>query len=277
MRRLPQFCLPLLACALAAGPMGCSDPEGPGKLGTWQKGSAKGRTARLERLARTDPLALLETCLTHCRDSYDAYTCTFTKQERIGGRLRPEQRAAVKFRAEPFSVAMHWTHNPPPADRVLYVAGRHGGKMLLHLRSGLARLVAGDPALRAPDDPEVRKNTLRPITAFGLANALERLHDISKRACDAGDARWEFVGYAEVDGRETLVVERHLPATEAYPAARTRIAIDTGTLAPTDIRSWDGRGELLSRYAYTDVNLQAELTDADFQPDANGITPPPQP
>ena len=45
-------------------------------------------------------------------------------------------------------------------------------------------------------------------------------------------------------------------------------------LAPSDIRSWNAQGELLSRYAYTNVNLRAQLTDADFQPAANGITPP---
>src|SRR5690349_14527950 len=46
---------------------------------------------KLVELARQDHVALLEKCLANCRARYKDYTCTFVKQERLGGRLGQEQ------------------------------------------------------------------------------------------------------------------------------------------------------------------------------------------
>ncbi|MFQ6048845.1 MAG: DUF1571 domain-containing protein, partial [Phycisphaerae bacterium] len=70
-----------------------------------------------EALAARDPLALLETALQHYRRSVRDYVATFTKQERIGGRLSARQKIRVKFKQEPFSVLMHWIKNADKARR----------------------------------------------------------------------------------------------------------------------------------------------------------------
>src|SRR5262245_7534156 len=85
---------------------------------------ADGRAQSFADLIRTDPLAALEQAWTEHTRSVRDYTCTFVKQEMLPSGMSHEQTIATKFRAEPYSVLMHWVKNPGKAERVLYVKGR---------------------------------------------------------------------------------------------------------------------------------------------------------
>ncbi len=166
--------------------------------------------ARMEKLAKTDHVALLQFCLDHYCASYHDYTCKFQKQERMNGILGKVQEIDAKFMQPPFSVSLHWVKNQPSmADRVLYVEGKWNNQMIVR-PSGLLSFVG--PQFRPPDGPEAMKATLRPVNLFGFQRGICSLIDVYKQACKSGDLKEEFGGYAQVDGRNTLVLVRYLPA-----------------------------------------------------------------
>ena len=230
--------------------------------------------SRMERWAATDHVKLLELCLEHYRRNIHDYRCTFTKQERIGGTLRGAQEMAVKFLHEPFSVAMRWTRNAPVGDRILYVDGKYAGDMLIHLKSGFLRAVAGDPVRRKPDCAEAMKKTRRPVTMFGFENALQSLLEVYRAAADSGDLSQSFEGYFEMAGRKTIKLCRVLPPKEGYPAHRTFVYVDLEHLVPICIEAHDWKGKLTSQYRYSDVQFNVGLRPADFEPEACGIARP---
>jgi hypothetical protein len=219
--------------------------------------------ASLEDLARTDHVALLERCLEHYDRNYEAYTCTFRKQERIEGRLKPEQKVEIRFREEPFSVAMKWVENAPAADRLLFVQGAYEDKMLLRPNIVLLR---GMTVRKDPHAPDVMKQTLRPVTRFGFRNALVHLLGVYREAKEEADLEMRFGGYAEVDSRPTLLIERHLPADKGYPAPVTQIYIDVKYLVPVGIRALESDGALQANYLYENVQFNPDLTAEDFTP-----------
>lgn len=235
------------------------------------------RSEELEKLAMKDHVALLEFCLKHVKASYGSYTCTLFKRECIRGRLYPEQEINVKFRANPFSVAMAWTEKTAPlADRTLYVQGKYNNNMLVRPKGWLAQKVAGNPAIRDPECEEVMKSTLRPITQFGFEKSLQSLIDVYKDAREHNCCKEEFGGYKTIYGRQAIVLIRYLPPERDYPAHKTETYIDVEYLIPIGIvgYGWNDDKELLCSYIYKDLVMNADVTDSDFAPSANGIKDP---
>jgi hypothetical protein len=230
--------------------------------------------ARMEAMAKSDPVALLELCLKHYRENYRDYTCVFLKQERMCGILGQVQEIDVKFMDSPFSVAMHWVKNPPSvADRLLYVEGKWKNQMLVR-PAGLAVFVG--PQFRPPDGAEAMRETLRPVTAFGFERTLRSLIDAYALGKKNGGLRQEFGGYATVGGRNALLLVRYLDDKPQYPAWKTLTYIDPEYLLPVEIVAygWDDQHLLTCRYAYRDVKFNVGLTAEDFLPKANGMVLP---
>jgi len=241
-----------------------TDLFGSGKIGAMSGPLSE----RMEKLAATDQIALLKLCA----DNYDRtirdYTCTFIKRERIQGKDGPSQEIKVKFLQQPFSVAMRWTKNAPIGDRCLFIEGKHGGNILIRPK-GLLSLVG--TVKRKPDSKAVMANTLRPINLFGFRRGLQSLLKVYERAAERGELKTSFLGRRTVAGRDTLVLERILPARDDYPAEKTRVYIDTDLLVPVCIEAWDWNGDLESRYVYKDIKANTGLKDDDFTPKANGL------
>ncbi len=232
-------------------------------------------TATVMALARTDHTALLRYCLGAYDERYQNYTCTLIKQERIGETLGEEQWIAVKFSESPYSVAMNWSKNAPMADRILYVEGKYGGKMLARPTNRLLRaLVPGGTVCRAPDGPDARKSTLRPVSMFGFKRILVSLIDVYAQAKQAGDLEESFGGVKDVAGRQALVLVRVLPARKDYPAHKTITYIDLEYLVPIGVEGYDWDGRLVCRYFYKGIAFNMPLTGEDFLPKANGLAAP---
>ncbi|MBS3734032.1 MAG: DUF1571 domain-containing protein [Phycisphaerae bacterium] len=229
--------------------------------------------AKVRRLAKTDHVALLEYCLRHYEGRYADYSCTFVKQERIGGTLQEPQAIDVKFMESPYSVAMKWVENAPTADRAIYVEGKWNNQVLFRL-SNVALRAMMPSVLRKPEDPQVMKNTLRPISKFGFRRAMHSLLDTYRQAKDAGDLGESFGGLKQVNGRNCAELIRTLPAKGDYPAHITRTYIDLEYLVPIRIEGdgWDG--QLHSRYEYKNVRFNVGLTQEDFLPKSNDVAAP---
>ena len=73
-------------------------------------------------IVESDP----EKWLTEAEAAYDrveSYTAIFHKQQRISGKLLPEENIFLKCRKEPFSLYMKWVTKPFKGSELLYVVG----------------------------------------------------------------------------------------------------------------------------------------------------------
>ncbi len=234
--------------------------------------------AKARALAKTSHSALLEYCLQNYQGKIHDYTCTFVKQEKLGGVVGKEQEIQVRFKEAPFSVLMTWTKNAPQGDRVLFIEGKYNGKMLVRPASPLLRKLA-PTVTRAVDGDDVRKTTLKPVNCFGIERSTKALLDVYEEARKAGDLREETAQDAEVLGRKCMVLVRYLPEKANYPAYKTVTYIDQEYMLPIMIEGfgWNHsptEPDFLCRYWYKDLKFNNSLTDGDFAPEKNDLVAP---
>jgi len=224
-------------------------------------------------LAKRDPVAFLRSSLERYNRSVHDYTCTFTKQELVNGRLTPEQVMHVKVREKPFSVNMLWVKNADKARRAIYVEGKwtgaNGEKLAVVEPAGAIAQLLVDDVMRPIDGPDARKAARRQIDQFGFANSLKLILRYCELAARRNELNIRYVGEGTHNGRPTYVLERWLPYVEEggeYPDRVLVVHMDKEHLLPTCCISYadDAKTKLLGRYELTDVRFNVGLTDADF-------------
>lgn len=231
----------------------------------------------LDLVAREDPFELLHLALERYEQSVRSYRCTFIRQERINGQLRPAETMRVLFRDEPFSVRMEWVEDPRPAQVVLYVEGRwtgQDGEALAWVRPNpLAALLV--PQLQVPiHGVRAAQMSRRSIDQFGFANILRLILQYAELADQRGELTMRYLGKKEVGGRLCYVLERILPYDPAagedneYPDRRLIICLDAELLLPVVCLSYadDAQEVLLGSYIFRDIELNVPVSDADFDP-----------
>lgn len=225
-----------------------------------------GVLAEADRLVRSDPAAFLELCLRNVENRVSDYRAIFVKTERIGGKLRPAQRIAVRFMREPFSVHMTWLTNPGRVRRALYVAGSRvnaeGEEMALLEPSGFILRFFVPEVVRPIRSAEAARESRRSVDQFGFANML-RLS--LKYFCEVEGATLEFVGEAEFDGRAVWVLRRTLPQVDGLPDVTLDLLVDKVLLVPLSAVSKGKDGILLGRYEFLDVELNRGYKAQDFE------------
>jgi len=224
-------------------------------------------------LAKSDPVGALRLALDRYEGRVHDYTCTFVKQERVGGRLKDEQETRVRFREDPFSVNMLWIRNADQARRVIYVEGRWTGRRGEKLAAvepagSIARLFVSD-VLRPIDGVEARAAARKTIDQFGFARTLRRILKFCDLAAEHGELDIKYLGEGSFAGRATYLLERRLPYkgdAGLYPDRLLIIHIDQEYLLPTSCASYadEAQTELLGRYVLRDVRFNVGLTDSDF-------------
>lgn len=217
---------------------------------------------------------LLETLLA-ARDRLEAspgYTATMKRQERIDGKLGPEQTIALKVRHNPFAIYMKFL--PPDSGKeVVYAEGRYDGHMIAHL-GGLSRAFL--PRLKvAPDSALAMNGNRHPVTEAGLLNLTNKL--IWFRRLDLKDAEATTLldRATDSEGRSWLrSVHTHPHQNPDRPFMYVEILYDPVSKIPMRISSYDwpepgdtgDDKKLAERYQYDDLDLNAPLTDLDFDP-----------
>jgi hypothetical protein len=134
-------------------------------------GSPLPSPAALERLAQTDPVAFLATCIKRYDREVKAYHLTLQKQERIAGKLQRTEVTEVAFREKPFSVLMSWKEGARLAQRVLYIKGENNDKLLVK-PAGLASLIG--VVERDVDGADAKQSGRYPMTEFGIKVGMQR-------------------------------------------------------------------------------------------------------
>jgi hypothetical protein len=220
--------------------------------------------------AKEDPVKLFNWMLDNYKKHVQDFKGTFTKQERVNGKLKKEQVISFMFKEEPFSVIMEWEKNAGSIDKLLYVEKQDvkDNKMLVHPTGLLSWIKSVE---RDPHCDDVYKTSRKPCDRFGFGRMMEDLIKVYALAKQQDDLQTKYLGKKEINGRKCILIERTLPPKEEYPCKKMVAAIDLEYLVPIYVTSYDWQDELVSRYEYTNLQFNVGLRLAQFTAKANKL------
>jgi len=230
----------------------------------WPEGRMEGEEAKLLLLASA--IRSVEEL-----GKIPAYTATLQKHERIGGVLGPVQTLAMRVRNQPFAIYLKFLA-PKEGKEVLYAEGHHDNKVIAHNGDWTRRLI---PRLAVSvDSPLALADSRHPVTEAGLLALAQKL--VVYRQMDVGDPKATTIidRTTAPDGRPALrSIHTHVDPNAGRPFQRVEILYDPETRYPIRIDSFDwpapghvGELELAESFFYTDIKLNAPLTEATFDP-----------
>ncbi len=199
-----------------------------------------------------------------------AYTLNFRKQERIKGRLLPEQTYFVKVRQAPFAIYMK-SIQPVKGRELIYAEGQFDNHVIGH-PVGLSRLLVPRVKL-PPDHPLILAESRHPLDRAGLGNLIRKM--ISVRKLDLAEPGTITVldRTTTADGKHWFRSKhKHGSFRPERPFAETSILYDPVSRLPLHFTGYDfpERGQteksLGERYSYEDLDLDVSLTTGDFDP-----------
>jgi hypothetical protein len=211
---------------------------------------------------KPDPAKWIEEAEAAC-DSVASYTAVVHKQQRVAGKLLPEETIFLKFK-KPFSLYMKWIEAPYKGSELLYVAGWNENRVRAH-RGGFWRFITRN---LDPRDPELMASNLRPVTDIGIGQLVKTVAVNVRTAINADELGFSERGEESVYGRNTRIVELVFPkdGSGGYEGRRFVINQDVQSKILVRIRVYDRDDQLVENYGYENLDLDAGLTDADFDP-----------
>lgn len=214
--------------------------------------------------AGADQRERLLSLLTRMESSYariNDYAAIFRKQERVDGKLLPEETILLKFQ-KPLKVYMKWIEDPFEGTEALYVNGTNENKVLVH-RGGILGILT---LSLDPKGSVAMTRNRHPITEVGLGFLIDELQRNVKTALQHGELKLIRLVEEPFGGRQTVAVEaRFAPrAGRTYYTARMVCHIDKDRMLPIGAAFYDERDVLFERYSYSDMKLNVGLTPLDF-------------
>lgn len=216
----------------------------------------------MERLARKDPETFLENCLRRYRGEVKGYRLTMRKQEREDGDLKPEEVVEAWYREEPHSVLLRWREGAGRADRVLFVGGQNGGKLLARPRGRLARAFAGDVVARGMDGPDGRQ-----LSRFGLKRNVERTLSIWKEARAHAPVMVTYLGVKKVKeagDRPCYALRFTSPQPMYRGATQISVYVDRETWLEVGLVFTAAGDKLMAGYFFSDIELNPKFDPDQF-------------
>jgi len=195
--------------------------------------------------------------------SLEGYTCTFKKQERIKGKLLPQETIQFKF-SKPFQIYMKWIAEPHEGRELIYRRGLNQGKVVAHPGS------FPDITLNLnPDSRLVMRNNRHPVNEAGIGNTVRIiLEDYQTAQSHPEDSVTYFdKGPTQVEGEGSHCFEAQMPATDRYYAASVEICVNLTTMLPNQLKIRDSTGTLIEHYMYLGVDTNPDLEPLDFDPE----------
>jgi hypothetical protein len=199
------------------------------------------------------------------------YTCHLVRQEKINGKLQPEQTCELRVRTQPFSVNLRvMAPKEVSGQETSYLSSKSTSKVRFKA-AGVEGIKHGFRSL-ALDDPKTLGHTRHPVTDTGLAATLDRVERavaVEKRMNHPVQvlvAEYTFAGRPCT--RYEIFAER--PHTHRY-AYRCVLYIDHETKLPIRFEAYDqprpggpSGGEVLEVHSFVGVRLNAGLGEAAF-------------
>lgn len=202
------------------------------------------------------------------------YSAQFKRQERIDGNLLDAQAMNLKVRHEPFSLYMKWTEGDK-GRQLIYVKGQNDDKVLVQIGGVPGRLTGALPL--SPDDPRIMAESRYPATCAGLMELTKIIlsHHETDLKRDKGIVA-EIRDGESFDNRPcylTSIVYENPEVNKHYH--KSLILIDKEYSLPVSIKNFtwvEGKGaadngdhNLIESYSYTGLQLNAQLSDNDFE------------
>jgi hypothetical protein len=264
------WCLPLCLAVEAAPPPPAPLPIAVTALAAVaDDGTDLPDAKRLERLAKTDPIAFIEACVRRYDREVTGYTATLRKQERINGRVLPLEVVDLKFREKPFSVLLNWRQGAGPARRLVYVKTENNGNILVK-PAGLAGLIG--IVERNPEGAEARKTSRYPLTEFGIRYGMDRTIAAWRKAREQNALHVAYLGIKpikELNNRPCFVLQRtDYKAPEEDGITKYTTYIDKETWLQTGSYLQGAGDELIAMYFFQDVVLNPVFPPGTFTRDA---------
>lgn len=206
--------------------------------------------------------------------SVSDYSAQFKRQERINGSLLDPQAMNLKVRHEPLSFYMKWTEGDK-GRQLIYVKGQNEDKVLVQI-GGVAGRLTGALAL-SPDDPRIMAESRYPATCAGLMELTKIIlqHHENDLKRDTGVV-CEIRDGESFDNRPCYQTSLVYDTPEVNPHYhKSLILIDKEYSLPVCVKNFTwvegkaaadhGEHNLIESYSYTGLQLNAQLSDNDFE------------
>ncbi len=263
MRRL-VLCLPV--CLMFISGLSSTEPPSSSTFrDVADDGTPLPSEAAMERLAKTDPIAFLETCIRRYDREVKGYTATLRKQERIEGQLERSEVIDVAFREKPFSVLLRWKEGARRASATLYVKGENKDHLLVRPAGILS--VAGI-VVRDPNGSDAKKGGRYPLTEFGIKIGTQRTLASWENARKDKGLHVEYLGVKrikEAGDRPCWVLRRSQykkPEEEGISELTVYIDKETWLQVGSIIKGEEGR--LIGEYFFRDIKLNPRFEPGTF-------------
>jgi hypothetical protein len=217
------------------------------------------------------PIARALRMIEECEARYESvgdYVCTFSKRERIDGRLTPLHVMFMKVRTRPRSIYLKF-RQPAAGREAIYIAGRNDGKVLAH-DVGLGRLIAGTLCLD-PNGARAMEDCRHPITEAGIGPLLDTVESRWTAELDAAESLVTFRNDQPIGDRPCTRIETtHPHRRPEFLFHQVRLYIDRELGLPIRFEAYDwpaspqAAPELVEEYTYTDLKVNVGLGDGDF-------------
>ncbi|MFL5340480.1 MAG: DUF1571 domain-containing protein, partial [Gemmataceae bacterium] len=245
-----------------------SQPAAPPVIEFVDDGVSLPDEATFARLAQTDSPTFLEMCMRRYRREVHTVSGEMHKQERIAGKLYPEEAIDFWFREEPYSVLIKWKQGARQACASMYVEGENGNKVL-----ALPTLLrwSGKLLERDPDCCEAKAASRYSLRESSLLQGTERTWQAWKTARDNGTLHVEYKGIVavpELGGRRCHVLKRTCETPEGDGVATVEIAVDAQTWLQTGSTLTDKCGNLIGKYMFPQVVVNPEFSPTLFTKDS---------
>ena len=247
-------------------------PNAPQALAMAAGPKIEGKLALRLRLAlMLDAKALLQTI--------PDYVATFTRQERVHGKLLARESTELKIRHAPFSVYMKWNEGTDIGRELLFVEGQNSNRMLVKKGGQVGEML---PTFKVePESDLAMKENRYPVTTSGMLKLVEKIIDFSNRDAKLEEGvACQFLPDQKIDGRMCYVIRTDYDCAEVDPEYRTSlIFVDKATALPLCVKNygWSDRcgapesanekltdETLIEFYAFTGLRYQSRLPDQEF-------------
>jgi hypothetical protein len=176
----------------------------------------------------------------------------------------------MKARAKPGGVYFKFI-KPNAGREAIYVAGRNGGKALVH-DVGIGKLIAGTLALD-PRGSRAMEDCRHPITEAGIGHLIDTLQERWAAEMKPGETHVTIQPGAKVGDRVcTMIDSTHPNRAQGYMFHKVRVYVDEELGLPIRFEAYEwprrpgAQPELLEEYTYAHLRLNVGLRDADFDP-----------
>ena len=188
-----------------------------------------------------DPAADALRLIAGCQERYKTvqdYSCTFTKRERLDGRLSPPHVMVMKVRTRPMSVYLRFLQ-PEPGREAIWIAGRNSGKAVVH-DVGITKFLTGTLYLD-PNGTMAMEGNRHPITQAGIGNLINTVATRWETELRPGN-KTQLVIYPDTrlgDRSCTLIASTHPQRSPGYLFHAIKLYIDREYGLPIRIESYD--------------------------------------